>query len=91
MPPPLEQRPRHRLRRDDSATIEHVLPRTLGGRADWLNEVAACRACNSAKADRMPLPVQLWRLAWLKRADLLPHAGDPAALAALLMQKAPAD
>jgi Restriction endonuclease len=84
MPAPLDQRPRHRLRRDDSATIEHVLPRALGGGREWLNEVAACRACNSAKADRLPLPIQLWRLAWLKGAPLAAHADDPAALAALL-------
>jgi 5-methylcytosine-specific restriction endonuclease McrA len=71
MPDPLTQRDRHR-KRPDAATIEHVLPRTLGGAAAWRNEVAACRACNSAKADRLPTPVELWRLAWLKSAELGP-------------------
>lgn len=87
MPDPLAQRPRHRLRADTSATIDHVLPRTLGGMEAWLNEVAACRACNTAKADRLPLAVELWRLAWLKGDGLESHAIEPAALLALLRQQ----
>lgn len=86
MPDPMRQRPRHRLRRDDSATIEHVLPRTLGGRADWLNEVAACRSCNTGKADCPPLRIHLWRLAWLKGEPLASLAPNTAALLALLRQ-----
>ncbi len=82
---PLAQRTRHR-KRDDAATIEHLLPRTLGGMAAWLNEVAACRACNSAKADLDPTPVQLWRLAWLKGGELAPLAADPPTLRARLGQ-----
>lgn len=69
MPDPLLQRPRHR-KRLDAATIEHVLPRTLGGRESWINEVAACRACNSGKADRLPRTIEIWRLLWLKQGDL---------------------
>lgn len=79
MPDPLIQRERHR-KRADAATIEHVLPRTLGGMAAWLNEVAACRACNAAKADHVPTALQLWRLVWLKREGLLTCAGDPTAV-----------
>lgn len=70
MPDPLTQRERHR-KRADAATIDHVLPRALGGMAAWLNEVAACRACNAAKADRMPTAVEVWRLLWMKREGLL--------------------
>lgn len=70
MPDPLTQRERHR-KRADSATIEHVLPRTLGGIESWPNEVAACRACNAGKADRLPTAMELWRLIWLKREELL--------------------
>lgn len=69
MPDPLIQRERHR-KRGESATIEHVLPRTLGGLTSWRNEVAACRACNAGKADRLPTAMELWRLAWLKRDGL---------------------
>ncbi len=35
-------------------TIDHVLPASRGGRNEWGNVVAACRTCNSRKADRTP-------------------------------------
>jgi len=34
-------------------TIDHVVPRSRGGAHAWDNCVAACRACNSHKADRL--------------------------------------
>jgi 5-methylcytosine-specific restriction endonuclease McrA len=34
-------------------TIDHVVPRSRGGAHTWENCVAACRACNSRKADRL--------------------------------------
>ncbi|MFT5201075.1 MAG: 5-methylcytosine-specific restriction endonuclease McrA [Candidatus Aldehydirespiratoraceae bacterium] len=34
-------------------TIDHVLPRSRGGRHTWDNVVAACRRCNSTKRDRL--------------------------------------
>ena len=37
-----------------AATIDHVLPRSRGGRNTWLNTVAACRGCNERKGDRTP-------------------------------------
>lgn len=42
-------------------TVDHIVPASRGGRLSWMNTVAACRACNSRKADctpdeaRMPL------------------------------------
>jgi 5-methylcytosine-specific restriction endonuclease McrA len=33
-------------------TLDHVLPRTLGGPTVWTNVVAACRRCNGAKGGR---------------------------------------
>jgi 5-methylcytosine-specific restriction endonuclease McrA len=83
MPDPLTQRERHR-KRPEAATIEHVLPRTLDGMQSWLNEVAACRACNALKADRFPSATELWRLAWLKREGLERFALDTAKLSRLL-------
>lgn len=32
-------------------TVDHIQPRSRGGRHDWLNVVAACRHCNSLKDD----------------------------------------
>ena len=34
-------------------TIDHVVPRSRGGGHSWSNCVAACRNCNSRKADRL--------------------------------------
>ena len=35
-------------------TIDHVFPRSLGGRTVWENVVSACRACNLKKGSRTP-------------------------------------
>ncbi|GMT42258.1 MAG: hypothetical protein IEMM0002_0669 [bacterium] len=33
-------------------TIDHIIPRSLGGKLDWLNVVAACGQCNRQKGNR---------------------------------------
>ena len=33
-------------------TIDHILPKRLGGGASWENLVACCRRCNSKKGDK---------------------------------------
>ena len=35
-------------------TMDHVIPRHLGGRTSWENIVTSCIYCNSEKANRMP-------------------------------------
>lgn len=35
-------------------SIDHVVPRSRGGRDVWDNLAAACRPCNSTKRDRTP-------------------------------------
>jgi len=35
-------------------TVDHVLPRSRGGRTSWENCVAACKRCNHRKGDRTP-------------------------------------
>jgi 5-methylcytosine-specific restriction endonuclease McrA len=35
-------------------TIDHVIPRHLGGEHVWENVVSACKACNQRKAGRSP-------------------------------------
>lgn len=37
-----------------ATTLDHVIPRSRGGKTDWLNTVAACLKCNSKKASRTP-------------------------------------
>ena len=50
-------------------TIDHVVPRSRGGGHTWENCVAACRACNSRKADRL-----LDELGWsLRVKPCAPH------------------
>lgn len=36
-------------------TVDHVVPRSLGGKSTWRNTVAACNACNQRKRDRTPV------------------------------------
>jgi len=35
-------------------SIDHVVPRSRGGRHEWENVAAACRPCNLSKRDRTP-------------------------------------
>lgn len=35
-------------------TVDHVKPKSLGGKSDWLNLVACCSPCNGRKRDRTP-------------------------------------
>lgn len=55
---------RHILRRDffscqycgsgEELTLDHVMPRSRGGRDTWQNLVTACRSCNQRKGNRTP-------------------------------------
>jgi 5-methylcytosine-specific restriction endonuclease McrA len=38
----------------DQLTIDHVLPKSRGGRDSWENLVAACTPCNNRKGNRTP-------------------------------------
>ncbi len=48
-------------------TLDHVLPRSRGGKTSWTNLVTACKRCNSRKGDltpdeaNMPLPYKPFR------------------------------
>lgn len=35
-------------------TIDHVIPKSRGGKTSWDNCVASCKKCNAVKADRTP-------------------------------------
>lgn len=37
-----------------ATTVDHILPRSRGGRNAWKNTVAACVPCNQRKGDRTP-------------------------------------
>ncbi len=38
----------------ENLTIDHVIPRSRGGRTEWENVVAACAPCNRRKGNRTP-------------------------------------
>lgn len=39
---------------DNNLTIDHVLPRSKGGKSSWSNLVTACKTCNAEKGDETP-------------------------------------
>jgi 5-methylcytosine-specific restriction endonuclease McrA len=48
-------------------TIDHVLPRSRGGKTVWENMVTACQSCNSRKGDHTPEEVNMHLRSWPKR------------------------
>jgi 5-methylcytosine-specific restriction endonuclease McrA len=40
---------------DNSLTVDHVLPKSRGGKSNWINVVVACKSCNLKKGNRTPL------------------------------------
>jgi 5-methylcytosine-specific restriction endonuclease McrA len=51
----------------DDLTLDHVLPKSRGGRTSWDNLITACKRCNSKKGDltpeeaKMPLKVKPYK------------------------------
>jgi 5-methylcytosine-specific restriction endonuclease McrA len=44
-------------------TVDHVIPRSRGGRDNWTNTACACYACNHRKGDRLPHEAGM-KMAW---------------------------
>ena len=42
------------VQKEDNLTIDHIIPRSMGGPHTWTNTVAACKRCNHAKGARTP-------------------------------------
>lgn len=38
----------------NNASIDHVIPRSRGGKHEWTNVVASCKKCNTKKGSRTP-------------------------------------
>ena len=36
----------------EELTFDHVIPRSKGGKTEWMNVVTACRSCNTLKGNR---------------------------------------
>ncbi|ADY26398.1 HNH endonuclease [Deinococcus proteolyticus MRP] len=43
----------------ENLTLDHVLPRSRGGRHEWTNVTTACRECNQSKGSRTPEEAQM--------------------------------
>lgn len=59
-------------------TVDHIHPRSRGGRHEWTNVVAACARCNHRKADRLLSEIG-WQLLVSPNA---PNGGHPLLAAA---------
>lgn len=73
-------------------TVDHVVPRSRGGRHDWLNVVAACKPHNLEKGDRLIEEIG-WRMHFEPRVPEGPwwrwrHVPDPDPLWAPYLPKA---
>lgn len=44
-------------------TVDHIVPRSRGGKDQWTNTACACYACNHRKSDRFPNEMGM-RLRW---------------------------
>ncbi len=60
-------------------SLDHVLPRSQGGKTTWENVVCSCTACNSRKGGRTPIQANMALLS----KPMRPHA-NPAVAASLL-------
>ena len=56
----------------DKCTVDHVTPKSKGGKSTWENCVTACKPCNHKKADRSCSEARMY----LKRKAVRPTIGE---------------
>ena len=44
---------------DQPLTVDHVMPKSRGGKTIWTNVVVACKDCNLKKGNRTPLEINM--------------------------------
>ena len=54
-------------------TIDHVVPRWMGGPCTWENLVACCRRCNLKKGDKTPMGANMKLRTTPKRPHYVPY------------------
>lgn len=68
--------------RGKDLTIDHVIPRWMGGPQTWENLVACCRKCNLKKADKIPQKANMKLRRQPRRPHFIPYISLPAYLKA---------
>jgi 5-methylcytosine-specific restriction endonuclease McrA len=56
-------------------TVDHVLPRSRGGKTTWENVATACEKCNGRKGSRTPVEANMTLLTQPKRPRYIAIAG----------------
>lgn len=54
-------------------TVDHVIPRRMGGEDTWENLVACCRRCNLIKGDRTPQQANMKLARKPRRPNFVPY------------------
>lgn len=80
---------------DRNLTLDHVVPRSRGGRTEWTNIVAACGPCNRKKGNKLSAEAHMWPRNTPTRPAfssivLLGQARDNAVWQRYILQTAPA-
>lgn len=57
----------------DELTYDHVVPRSRGGKTDWLNIVSCCYGCNARKGGRTPAEAKMKLLSKPVRPRAVPN------------------
>lgn len=68
--------------RNRELTLDHVVPRWMGGPHTWDNLVACCRRCNLKKGDKTPHQAKMKLARPPKRPHFIPYISLPAYLRA---------
>jgi 5-methylcytosine-specific restriction endonuclease McrA len=45
---------------DRPLTMDHVIPKSKGGKTEWTNVVAACVTCNRKKGNKLPAEIKMF-------------------------------
>lgn len=45
---------------DRPLTMDHVIPKSKGGKTEWTNVVAACVPCNRKKGNKLPAEIRMF-------------------------------
>ncbi len=45
---------------ENPLTIDHVIPKSRGGKTEWTNVVAACVSCNRKKGNKLPADARMF-------------------------------